>query len=69
MVGSVQEGSDAYPEIVVYGPNKTEAFHVRIGILEEAIWRWGVLTNVSIENVGDIGDGTTIDFDEPFQIT
>ena len=69
LVGAVPEESKEYPEIIITGPNDTEALHVKVGVVEDVVWRWAVLTNVPIENVGVDGDGTTIDFDEPFTIT
>ena len=69
LVGSVPEDSEEFPEMIITGPNETEALHIKIGVVEDVVWRWAVLTNVSVENVGSDGDGTTIDFDEPFIIT
>ena len=72
LVGSVPEDSEEFPEMIITGPNETEALHIKIGVVEDVVWRWAVpavLTNVSVENVGFDGDGTTIDFDEPFIIT
>jgi hypothetical protein len=69
LVGSVPEESKKFPEMIITGPNDTEALHIKIGVVEDVVWRWAVLTNVSVENVGSDGDGTTIDFDEPFIIT
>ena len=69
IVGSVPEKSKECPEMIISGPNETEALHIKIGVVEDVVWRWAVLTNVSVENVGSDGDGTTIDFDEPFIIT
>ena len=34
--------------------------------VQELIQRWAVLEDSSVELVGDPGDGTTIDLDEPF---
>ena len=34
--------------------------------VQEFIQRWGVLEDSPVELVGDPGDGTTIDLDEPF---
>ena len=68
IVGTVPENSGKHPEIVITGPNNTEALHIKLGVLEEVVWRWAVPTNVSVGNVGEDGDGTTIDLDEPFLI-
>ena len=40
-----------------------EAFYFPV---QEFIQRWGVLEDSPVELVGDPGDGTTIDLDEPF---
>ena len=69
LVGSVPEDSEEFPEMIITGPNETEALHIKIGVVEDVVWRWAVLTNVSVENVGSDGDGMTIDFGEPFLIT
>ena len=69
LVGTVPEDSKDYPEIIITGPNDTEALHIKIGVIEEVVWRWAVVTDVPVSNVGTAGDGTTIDFDEPFMIT
>ena len=68
IVGAAPEDAKDFPEIVVTGPNKTEALHIKLGILEDVLWRWAVLNDTigPVENVGEEGDGTTIDFDEPF---
>ena len=68
IVGSVPKDGEDYPEIIVSGPNGTEALHVKIGVVEDVVWRWAVVTDVAVDNVGTEGDGTTIDFDEPFMI-
>ena len=69
-------------EIVFRGAGKREAFHVLVDPgdqmtqsvvdnlticpVQELIQRWAVLEDSSVELVGDPGDGTTIDLDEPF---
>ena len=69
IVGSVPEDSKDYPEMIIIGPDNSEAFHVRIGVLEKVVLRWAVPYNVSVGNFGVDGDGTTIDFGEPFILT
>ena len=69
LVGTIPEDSKDFPEIIITGPNDTEALHVKIGVIEEVVWRWAVLTNVPVSTVGTAGDGTTIDYDKPFMIT
>ena len=38
-----------------------EAFHIMIDIKNEHVQRWAVV-------IGDLGEGTSIDFEEPFVI-
>ena len=68
IVGAAPEDNEDYPEIVLRGATNTEALHIKLGILEDVLWRWAVLNDTigPVENVGEEGDGTTIDFDEPF---
>ena len=68
IVGIVPEDSKENPEIIITGPDESEALHVKIGVLEDAVWRWAVPTNVTVGTVGAEGDGNSIDFDEPFII-
>ena len=52
---------------IVFGQNDTnEAFHMHFDIRNDFVSRWGMVDNVTQEQVGSPGDGTTIDFDEPF---
>ena len=45
-----------------------ESFHILIDIANDVITRWGVFENVTQELLGQPGEGTSIDFDEPFVI-
>ena len=45
-----------------------ESFHILIDIANDVITRWGVYENVTQELLGQPGEGTSIDFDEPFVI-
>ena len=67
IVGTVPADSQDYPEIIITGPNATEALHVKIGVAEDVLWRWAVV-GAAVGYVGTEGDGTTIDYDEPFII-
>ena len=43
-----------------------EAYHVSVDIKNEMVQRWAVFENVTQEIFGAPGDGSSIDFDEPF---
>ena len=45
-----------------------EAFHASFDIKNKFVQRWGVLDNVTEEILGSPGEGTSIDYDEPFII-
>ena len=52
---------------IVFGQNETnEAYHLHFDIRNDFVSRWGMVDNVTEETIGAPGDGTTIDFDEPF---
>ena len=68
IVGSVPKDGEDYPEIIVSGPNGTEALHIKIGVVEDVVWRWAVLAT-AVGHAGAEGDGTTVDYDEPFVMT
>ena len=73
MVGNAPEDDTELPEIVFAtdeDENGTvnEAFHVKLDVLKKYVERWGVVGGVVTPRVGQAGDGTTIDFDEPFLV-
>ena len=43
-----------------------EAFHVLVSPVQEYVQRWAVIQNTTTGLVGQPGDGTTIDLEEPF---
>ena len=45
-----------------------EGFHMMVDIPNDVVKRWGVLNNQTMEMQGVLGEGTTIDHDEPFVI-
>ena len=45
-----------------------EAFHVKVDVKNEVVQRWSVLNNLTQEVFGEEGEGTSIDYDEPFVI-
>ena len=70
-MGVIPTGSSENPEIIVFGPNQTEALHIKISIDNDVIWRWAVNSkdsDVLLDLSGQEGDGTSIDFDEPFVV-
>lgn len=51
----------------MFGQNDTnEAYHLHFDIRNDFVSRWGMVDNVTMDTVGAPGEGTTIDFDEPF---
>ena len=55
----------------MFGPNQSEALHIKISINKDVIWRWAVKSEdsgVLLDFSGKEGDGTSIDFDEPFVV-
>ena len=54
------------PLEIVFQNGFDESFHILVDIPNDVIKRWGVVDNVTEETHGNDGDGTTIDFDEPF---
>ena len=55
-------------EIIFATDGIDEAFHVVVDIRNEVVQRWAVVNNETKEILGEPGEGTNIDFDEPFVI-
>ena len=55
-------------EIIFATDGIDEAFHVMVDIKNEVVQRWAVFNNETQEILGEPGEGTSIDFDEPFVI-
>ena len=56
-------------EVIFMGENGfDESFHMLVDIPNDVVKRWAVLDNETIEMQGEVGEGTTIDHDEPFVI-
>ena len=53
-------------EVVFATDGLDEAYHVSVDIKNEMVQRWAVFENVTQEIFGAPGDGSSIDFDEPF---
>ena len=81
VVGSIPSGSKDPLEIIFQGEGPKEAFHVLVDPgdkktiinvdlnscpVQEFIQRWAVPENITSGLVGEPGEGTTIDVDEPF---
>ena len=67
VVGTIPKKSRKPLQIVFYAEDGfDEAFHIVLNISFNYIERWGVFENVSTEHLGQPGDGTSIDYDEPF---
>ena len=70
LVGNIPEESEEPLEIVFLGTGiNDEAFHILVDPDKEFVQRWGVFQNTTVGLVGNPGDGTTIDRDEPFVLS
>ena len=55
-------------EIIFATDGIDEAFHIMVDIKNEVVQRWAVVNNETQETLGEPGEGTSIDFEEPFVI-
>ena len=55
-------------EIIFATEGIDEAFHIMVDIKDEVVQRWAVFNNETQEILGKPGEGTSIDFDEPFVV-
>ena len=55
-------------EIIFATEGIDEAFHIMVDIKDEVVQRWAVFNNETQEILGEPGEGTSIDFDEPFVV-
>ena len=53
-------------EVVFSTESIDEAYHVSVDVKNEVVQRWAVFQNITQEVFGYPGDGSSIDFDEPF---
>ena len=68
IVGRIPEDGKELPEFAFLSEGIDEAFHFQIDPDNEFVARWAVVANVTTPVIGEPGDGTTIDRDEPFVI-
>ena len=68
IVGRIPEDGKELPEFAFLSEGIDEAFHLQIDPDNEFLARWAVVANVTTSVIGEPGDGTTIDRDEPFVI-
>ena len=66
LVGRIPSTSKAPLEIIFSVNNTEEAFHVLVEPAQEYVQLWSVQGGLKTNVVGQQGDGTTIDLDEPF---
>ena len=66
VVGTIPVESEELPEIIFAADGINEAFHLQIDTDGEVVRRWGVALNQTTPEQGILGEGTTIDKDEPF---
>ena len=68
IVGRIPEDGKDLPEFAFLSEGINEAFHLQIDPDNEFLARWAVVANVTTTPIGEPGDGTTIDRNEPFVI-
>ena len=68
IVGRIPEDGKELPEFGFLSEGIDEAFHLQIDPDNEFLARWAVVANLTTSVIGQPGDGTTIDRDEPFVI-
>ena len=70
VVGKIPTKARKDLEIVVNSKDLTEAIHVQISLKKKGVWIWSVIdNNGTIDGlIGQEGEGSSIDYDEPFMI-
>ena len=68
VVGEVPARSTADLEIIFTTSTTNEAFHVQVDLKHDVILRWGMFGNATQFPHGELFEGTTIDYNEPFMI-
>ena len=66
VVGRIPQDGELPMEIVFRGEDTEEALHLLVSPGLEYVQRWAATINTTSGLVGQPGDGTTIDMDEPF---
>ena len=68
IVGRIPDDGKDLPEFAFLSDGINEAFHLQIDPDNEFLARWAVVANVPTPTIGEPGEGTTIDRNEPFVI-
>ena len=68
IVGRIPDDGKDLPEFAFLSDGINEAFHLQIDPDNEFLARWAVVANVTTPTIGEPGEGTTIDRNEPFVI-
>ena len=69
IVGVVPQTVKNNPEFILTTENGNEPFHVMIDKADNVIYRWGMVDGEMVGKQGESGDGTSIDYSEPFTMT
>ena len=66
IIGSIPSHAKSIPAISIVENTVTEGIHININLKKNMIERYSVINETKSEVAGATGDGTSIDFDEPF---
>ena len=66
IIGSIPSQAKFIPAISIVENTVTEGLHININLKQHMIERYSVINGTKSDVAGAIGDGTSIDFDEPF---
>jgi len=66
IIGSIPSTAKSIPAISIAESTVTEGLHVNLNLKQNMIERYSVINKTKSDVAGAIGDGTSIDFDEPF---
>ena len=68
IIGSIPSQAKSIPAISIAENTVTEGLHININLKKNMIERYSVINGTKSEVAGATGDGTSIDFDEPFTL-
>ena len=68
IIGSISSHAKSIPAISIAENTVSEGLHVNINLKQKMIERYSVINGIKSEVAGATGDGTSIDFDEPFTL-
>ena len=68
IIGIIPSHAKSIPAISIVENTVTEGIHININLKKNMIERYSVINETKSEVAGATGDGTSIDFDEPFTL-